>query len=98
MADDMSVSELKIAVNAANGILEMLSEGKKLERWQISKIVLASDFLASVCTNMRADVHLEEEEEEDESEEDDEPENQFLLVDNTDENNEPKTVDILVVP
>lgn len=97
MADDMSVSELKIAVNAANGILEMLSEGKKLERWQISKIVLASDFLASVCTNMRADVHLEEEEE-DESEEDDEPENQFLLVDNTDENNEPKTVDILVVP
>lgn len=85
MADDMSVSELKIAINSANNVLEMLAEGKKLERWQVSKIVLASDYLSSVCTNMRADTHLEdyeeEESEEDESEEsEDEEENETVNI------------------
>lgn len=89
MADDMSVSELKIAINSANNVLDMLAEGKKLERWQISKIVLASDYLASVCTNMRADTHLEDEEEPEESEDESEEE---------DEAEEEESVNILLVP
>lgn len=88
MADDMSVSELKIAINSANNVLEMLAEGKKLERWQISKIVLASDYLSSVCTNMRADTHLEDEEEPEESEEESEEEDE----------GEEEAVNILLIP
>jgi hypothetical protein len=53
--DDMTQKELKIAVNSARNILEMLEDGASLMRWQISAIVKASDELASVCTSMRAD-------------------------------------------
>jgi len=63
-ADDMTMSELKIAVNAAQNILDMLEDGAMIQRWQISAIVKASDELASVCTNMRADVDAEMEDEE----------------------------------
>ena len=63
-ADDMTMSELKIAVNAAQNILDMLEDGAMIQRWQISAIVKASDELASVCTNMRADVDSEMEDEE----------------------------------
>ena len=57
--DDMTTKELKIAVNAAKNILDMLEDGASLQRWQISAIVVASDELASVCTSMRVD-HEEE--------------------------------------
>ena len=57
--DDMTMKELKIAVNAAKNILDMLEDGASLQRWQISAIVVASDELASVCTSMRVD-HEEE--------------------------------------
>jgi hypothetical protein len=53
--DDMTEKELKIAINSARNILEMLEDGASLMRWQISAIVKASDELASVCTSMRAD-------------------------------------------
>jgi hypothetical protein len=53
--DDMTQKELKIAINSARNILEMLEDGASLMRWQISAIVKASDELASVCTSMRAD-------------------------------------------
>jgi hypothetical protein len=60
--DDMTQKELKIAINSAKNILDMIGDGASLMRWQISAIVKASDELASVCTTMRAD----EEEDEDE--------------------------------
>jgi len=53
--DEMTMSELKIAINAANNIIDMLENGGSIQRWQISAIVKASDELASVCTNMRVD-------------------------------------------
>jgi hypothetical protein len=53
--DDMTQKELKIAINAAKNILDMLEDGEPLQRWQISAIVKASDELASVCTSMQAD-------------------------------------------
>jgi hypothetical protein len=67
--DDMTMKELKIAVNAAKNILDMLEDGSPIMRWQISAIVKASDELASVCTSMRAD----QEEDEDEYDEYDMP-------------------------
>jgi hypothetical protein len=67
--DDMTQKELKIAINAAKNILEMLDDGAELMRWQISAIVKASDELASVCTSMKAD----EEDDEWEDDEDEEP-------------------------
>jgi hypothetical protein len=59
--DDMTMKELKIAINAAKNILDMLEDGASLMRWQISAIVKASDELASVCTSMRADEEEDEE-------------------------------------
>ena len=76
-ADDMTMSELKIAINAAENILDMLEDGAMIQRWQISAIVKASDELASVCTNMRADFDEEIKDEEEwlngYDEEDEEP-------------------------
>ncbi len=63
-ADDMTMSELKIAINAAQNILDMLEDGVMIQRWQISAIVKASDELASVCTNMRVDADEEMQDEE----------------------------------
>ena len=60
--DEMTQKELKIAINAAKNILDMIEAGSPVQRWQISAIVKASEELASVCTSMRAD---EEENEED---------------------------------
>lgn len=54
-ADDMTMKELKIAVNAAENVIDMLQNGAMIQRWQISAIVKASEELASVCTSMRAD-------------------------------------------
>jgi len=63
-ADEMTMSELKIAINAAKNILEMLEDGAMIQRWQISAVVKASDELASVCTSMRVDVEDEMQDEE----------------------------------
>jgi hypothetical protein len=61
--DDMTMKELKIAINAAKNILDMLEDGASIQRWQISAIVVASEELASVCTSMRADYDEEMEDE-----------------------------------
>ena len=63
-ADEMTMSELRIAINAAKNILDMFESGARIQRWQISAIVKASDELASVCTNIRADLDAEMEDEE----------------------------------
>jgi hypothetical protein len=68
--DEMTQKELKIAINAAKNILDMIGDGAMVQRWQISAIVKASEELASVCTSMRAD---EEEEDEYEDEYDEAP-------------------------
>jgi hypothetical protein len=60
--DDMTQKELKIAINAAKNILDMIEDGSMLMRWQISAIVKASEELASVCTSMRADEEDDDEE------------------------------------
>jgi hypothetical protein len=65
----MTRTELKIAINAAKEILDMMDDGIEIERWQISEIVTASDSLASVYQNLYAD---NMDDEEDDSEEEDE--------------------------
>lgn len=52
--DDMTIRELQVAVNAAQEIITMLQSGASMERWGESKVTLASDYLVSVCTYMRA--------------------------------------------
>jgi hypothetical protein len=52
--DDMSKRELQVAVNAAQEIISMLDSGATMERWGESKVTLASDYLVSVCTYMKA--------------------------------------------
>jgi hypothetical protein len=54
-ADDMTISELKIACYAAQNILDKLEAGAMVQRWQISAIVKAKEELASVYTSMSAD-------------------------------------------
>lgn len=54
-ADEMTISELKIACYSAQNILERLEEGAMIQRWQISAIVKAKEELASVYTAMSAD-------------------------------------------
>lgn len=61
-ADSMTMDELRIACNAAENIIDMLSKGAMIQRWQISAIVKASDELASVCTSMRVDFDEDQEE------------------------------------
>jgi hypothetical protein len=58
--DEMTQKELKIAINAAKNILDMIEDGATIMRWQISAIVKASEELASVCTSMRADEEEED--------------------------------------
>lgn len=70
--NEMTRSELKIAINSAKKILDMMDDGVVIERWQISEIVTASDSLASVCTNLGADYEDEEDDEEDDYEDEDE--------------------------
>jgi hypothetical protein len=67
-ADDMTMKELRIAINSAKNIIEMLENGSELMRWQISAIVKASEELSSVYISLSAD---EEEEPQDDSWEDD---------------------------
>jgi len=69
---EMTRSELKIAINSAKKILDMMDDDVEIERWQISEIVTASDSLATVYQNLLADNMDEEDDEEDEydSEED----------------------------
>jgi hypothetical protein len=57
--DDMTNKELKIAMNSAKSILEMLEMGIPIQRWQISAIVKSSDELASVYTSMHSD-HIDQ--------------------------------------
>ena len=64
--DDMSIRELKIACYTSGKILEMLENGAELERWNLSKITLAADYLTAVYTFMQSNM-------DDESEYDDEP-------------------------
>ena len=64
--DDMTQKELKIAINAAKNILDMIEDGATVQRWQISAIVKASEELASVYTSMSADEEDWEDEYEDE--------------------------------
>jgi hypothetical protein len=71
--DEMTKKELKIAINAAKNILDMIEDGASVMRWQISAIVKASEELASVCTSMRADEEEDEYEEEEEWDEYDSP-------------------------
>lgn len=59
--DNMTMKELKIAINSAKNILDMLEEGAYIQRWQLSAIAIASEELASVCTSMRADEEEEDE-------------------------------------
>lgn len=54
-ADDMTISELKIACFAAQNILDKLENGAMIQRWQISAIVKAKEELASVYTSLSAD-------------------------------------------
>lgn len=68
--NEMTRSELKIAINSAKKILDMMDDGVVIERWQISEIVTASDSLASVCANLGADYEDEEEDDEEDDYED----------------------------
>lgn len=54
-ADDMTISELKIACYAAQNILDKLEDGAMIQRWQISAIVKAKEELSSVYTSISAD-------------------------------------------
>lgn len=56
-ADDMTMTELKVAIDAATNILDMLEKGSKLQRWQISAIVKSSEELSSVYSIMNADMN-----------------------------------------
>ena len=58
-ADDMTITELKVAIDAATNILDMLEKGSKLQRWQISAIVKSSEELSSVYSIMNADMKEE---------------------------------------
>jgi hypothetical protein len=64
--DDMTQKELKIAINSAKNILDMIEDGAMVQRWQISAIVKASEELASVYTSMSADEDEWEDDYEDE--------------------------------
>lgn len=66
---EMTRTELKIAINAAKEILDMMDDGVEIERWQISEIVTASDSLASVYQNLYAD-NMDDEEDDSEEEDD----------------------------
>lgn len=50
--DDMTIRELKIACYTSGKILEMMAQGKSPERWNLSKITLAADYLTTVYTFM----------------------------------------------
>lgn len=54
-ADDMTISELKIACYAAQNILDKLEAGARIQRWQISAIVKAKEELTAVYTSVSAD-------------------------------------------
>jgi len=54
-ADDMTMSELKIACYAAQNILDKLEDGAMIQRWQISAIVKAKEELTAVYTSISAD-------------------------------------------
>ena len=68
---EMTRSELKIAINSAKEILDMMDDGVEIERWQVSEIVTASDSLSTVYQNLYAD-NMDMDDEEDDYEEDDE--------------------------
>lgn len=55
-SDEMTMKELRIAINSAKNIVDMMEQGASVQRWQISAIVKASDELASVYTSMSADM------------------------------------------
>jgi CO dehydrogenase/acetyl-CoA synthase alpha subunit len=51
--DDMTLRELKIACYTSQKIMEMIENGTEVERWNLSKITLAADYLSSVYTFMK---------------------------------------------
>lgn len=63
-ADEMTMSELKIACYAAQNILAKLEDGAMIQRWQISAIVKAKEELSSVYTSISADAQDEMDDEE----------------------------------
>jgi hypothetical protein len=60
---EMTRTELKIAINSAKEILDMMDDGVEIERWQVSEIVTASDSLSTVYQNLCADNDYEEDDE-----------------------------------
>lgn len=63
-ADEMTMSELKVACYAAQNILSKLEAGAMIQRWQISAIVKAKEELTSVYTSISADAQDEMDDEE----------------------------------
>lgn len=52
-SSEMTKRELQVALNAATELLDMIKQGYPIERWNESKITIASDYLVSVCTYMK---------------------------------------------
>lgn len=50
---EMTKRELQVALNAASELMSMIEQGYPIERWNESKITIASDYLVSVCTYMK---------------------------------------------
>ena len=52
--DDMTIRELKITCYTSQKIIDMIENGEMPERWNLSKITLAADYLSSVYTFMQS--------------------------------------------
>ena len=52
--DDMTIRELKIACYTSQKIIDMIENGQIPERWNLSKVTLAADYLSSVYTFMQS--------------------------------------------
>lgn len=50
---EMTLRELQVTMNAVNELINMIRQGYPVERWNESKITIASDYLVSVCTYMK---------------------------------------------
>lgn len=56
--DGMTIKEIKIALDSSTKILNMFNKGAKVQRWQISAIVKASEELSSVASSLSADKEI----------------------------------------
>jgi len=50
----MTIRELKITCYTSQKIIDMIENGEMPERWNLSKITLAADYLSSVYTFMQS--------------------------------------------